>query len=77
MRGRGGWRGVGAALRRPEIEPGALASFRRERAADATLPLCMALMEGGFIGVIADKVHHAHPAWIAQFLKVLGTRIEP
>ena len=65
MRGRGGWRGVSDALRRPEIEPGALASFRRERAADATLPLCMALMEGGFIGVIADKVHHAHPAWIA------------
>jgi MFS family permease len=53
------------ALRRPEIEPAALASFRRERAADATLPLCMALMEGGFVGVIADKVYHAHPAWIA------------
>jgi len=60
-----GWRRIGAALRRPEIEPGALASFRRERAADATLPLCMALLEGGFIGVIADKVYHAHPAWIA------------
>jgi MFS family permease len=53
------------ALRRPAIEPAALASFRRERVADATLPLCMALMEGGFVGVIADKVHHAHPAWIA------------
>jgi MFS family permease len=25
----------------------------------------MALMEGGFVGVIADKVYHAHPAWIA------------
>ena len=62
---RGGWRGWADALRRPEIEPEALASFRRERAADATLPLCMALMEGGVIGVIADKVYHAHPAWIA------------
>ena len=62
---RAGWRGWAEALRRPEIEPGALASFRRERAADATLPLCMALMEGGFVGVIADKVYHAHPAWIA------------
>jgi MFS family permease len=62
---RGGWRGWTDALRRPEIEPAALASFRRERAADATLPLCMALMEGGFVGVIADKVYHAHPAWIA------------
>lgn len=62
---RGGWRGAFDALRRPEIEAAALASFRRERAADATLPLCMALMEGGFVGVIADKVYHAHPAWIA------------
>jgi MFS family permease len=62
---RGGWRSALEALRRPEIEPAALASFRRERAADATLPLCMALMEGGFVGVIADKVYHAHPAWIA------------
>jgi len=62
---RAGGRGWADALRRPEIEPAALASFRRERAADATLPLCMALMEGGFIGVIADKVYHAHPAWIA------------
>lgn len=67
MRGpeRGGWRGALDALRRPEIGPSALASFRRERAADATLPVCMALMEGGFVGVIADKVYHAHPAWIA------------
>jgi MFS family permease len=62
---RGGWRGALDALRRPEIGPSALASFRRERAADATLPVCMALMEGGFVGVIADKVYHAHPAWIA------------
>lgn len=62
---RGGWRGAFDALRRPEIEAAVLASFRRERAADATLPLCMALMEGGFVGVIADKVYHAHPAWIA------------
>ncbi len=42
-----------------------LASFRHERAADATLPVCYALMEGGFVGVIADKVYDAHPAWIA------------
>jgi MFS family permease len=66
--GGGGRRGLGAlagALRRPAIEPDSLASFRRERAADATLPVCYALMEGGFVGVIADKVFHAHPAWIA------------
>jgi len=60
-----GWRGWADALRRPAIEPESLASFRRERAADATLPLAMALMEGGVIGVIADKVYHAHPMWIA------------
>jgi MFS family permease len=63
--GRGGLAALADVLRRPPIEPDALASFRRERAADATLPICYALMEGGFVGVIADKVYHAHPAWIA------------
>jgi hypothetical protein len=63
--GRGGLGALAAALRRPALEPGSLASFRRERAAEATLPICYALMEGGFVGVIADKVYHAHPAWIA------------
>ena len=63
--GGGGGRSRTQWLRRPAIEPGALASFRRERAADATLPVCYALMEGGFVGVIADKIYHAHPAWIA------------
>jgi MFS family permease len=64
----GGGRGLRAlrgALRRPEIDALALASFRRERTADAALPFCLALMEGGFVGVIADKVYHAHPALIA------------
>jgi hypothetical protein len=60
-----GWRALHGALRRPAIDALALASFRRERAADATLPVAYALMEGGFVGVIADKVYHAHPAWIA------------
>lgn len=63
--GRGRLGALAAALRRPPIEADSLASFRRERAADATLPICYALMEGGFVGVIADKVYHAHPAWIA------------
>jgi hypothetical protein len=61
-RRRRGWAG---GLRRPEIDAAALASFRRERVADATLPACLALLEGGVIGVIADKVYHAHPFWIA------------
>jgi hypothetical protein len=59
---RSSWAG---GLRRPEIDAAALASFRRERIADATLPACLALVEGGVIGVIADKVYHAHPFWIA------------
>jgi MFS family permease len=54
-----------ASLRRPAMDTLGLASFRHERAADATLPVCYALMEGGFVGVIADKVYDAHPAWIA------------
>ena len=66
---RRGWglraRALAASLRRPAIELVALRSFRSERAADATLPVCYAVMEGGFVGVIADKVYHAHPAWIA------------
>jgi MFS family permease len=57
--------GIASGLRRPEIDDAALQSFRRERAADATLPACLALVEGGVIGVIADKVYHAHPFWIA------------
>ena len=57
-----GWTG---GFGRPEIDADALRSFRRERAADATLPACLALVEGGVIGVIADKVYHAHPFWIA------------
>ncbi|MEN8159287.1 MAG: MFS transporter [Myxococcota bacterium] len=61
-RGPRAWLG---ALRRPAIDTLGLASFRHERAADATLPVCYALMEGGFVGVIADKVYDAHPAWIA------------
>jgi hypothetical protein len=61
-RGPSAWLG---ALRRPAIDAFGLASFRHERAADATLPVCYALMEGGFVGVIADKVYDAHPAWIA------------
>jgi MFS family permease len=54
-----------ASLRRPAMDADGLASFRHERTADATLPVCYALMEGGFVGVIADKVYDAHPALIA------------
>lgn len=50
---------------RPELERGALSAFRFERVTDLTLPVGYALLEGGFVGVIADKVFAVHPFWIA------------
>lgn len=49
----------------PELPEWSLASFRRERVADATIAVSYALMEGGFVAVIADKVFHVHPMWLA------------
>jgi hypothetical protein len=50
---------------RPDIPPFALASYRRELGADAALPACYALLEGGFVGVVADKVFELGPFGIA------------
>jgi hypothetical protein len=52
-------------LQRPDIPPFALASYRRELRAEAALPACYALLEGGFVGVLADKVFHLGPFGIA------------
>lgn len=52
-------------LQRPEISPFALASYRRELRAEAALPACYALLEGGFVGVLADKVFQLGPFGIA------------
>jgi hypothetical protein len=52
-------------LRRPAISPFALASYRRELRAEAALPACYALLEGGFVGVIGDKVFQLGPFGIA------------
>ena len=52
-------------LQRPDLTPFALASFRCELRAEATLPICYALLEGGFVGVLADKVFHLGPFGIA------------
>ncbi len=49
----------------PPLDPLARASYRRELAADATLPACYALLEGGFVGVLADKAFHLSPFGIA------------
>ncbi len=42
-----------------------LAGYRRERITEACFTVGPALMEGGFIGVIADKLFHVHPAVLA------------
>jgi MFS family permease len=52
-------------LKRPEISSFALASYRRELRAEAALPACYALLEGGFVGVLADKVFQLGPFGIA------------
>ena len=38
-------------------------SFRREQITQLTLPPAFALMEGGIVGVIADKIYHVQP-WL-------------
>jgi MFS family permease len=58
-------RGAFGDLRRPAMRQTVLSSYRRERLYDATYPIVGALMEGGFLGVIADKVYHVHPAVLA------------
>ena len=40
-------------------------AYRKELVTEATLPMCFAVMEGGFAGVIADKVFSASPLVIA------------
>jgi MFS family permease len=54
-----------SVLRRPELGPLALAGYRRERWTEAFFTVGPALLEGGFIGVIADKHFHVHPAVLA------------
>jgi len=56
------WRSL---LRRPEIAPRSLDSYRRERTAQWFLPIGYGLLEGGFVGVIADKVYHVPPSALA------------
>ncbi|MEX2208338.1 MAG: MFS transporter [Myxococcota bacterium] len=52
-------------FRRPELGVLALEGYRRERWTEACFTAGPALMEGGFIGVIADKLFHVHPAVLA------------
>ena len=59
------WRRVAAHLTRPEIAATALASYRYERWTELAMPIAGTLLEGGFIGVIADKLYHVHPSVLA------------
>ena len=52
-------------LERPEISAVALAGYRHERIRDLCFPVASALMEGGFVGVLADKIYHVHPSVLA------------
>ncbi len=57
-------------LERPAVDRRALRGYRRERVTEITLPVALALMEGGFVGVVADKVYHVHPAVLATITAV-------
>ena len=59
------WRRVAAHLTRPQIAAAALASYRYERRTELAMPIAGTLLEGGFIGVIADKLYHVHPSVLA------------
>ncbi len=53
------------SIRRPELGALSLVGYRRERITEACFSIGPALLEGGFIGVIADKLFHVHPAVLA------------
>ncbi len=48
-----------------ELDAHAQRSFRRELLTSCTMPIAVTMMEGGFVGVLADKVYHVHPALLA------------
>ena len=52
-------------LRRPALPRIAKESYRRERFGELTLPLATVLMEGGVVGVIADKIYAVSPFVLA------------
>jgi hypothetical protein len=53
------------SLRRPALPELPLRGYRKERLTEAFFSSGLSLMEGGFIGVIADKLFHVHPAVLA------------
>src|SRR5262245_25050549 len=53
------------SLRRPALAEVSLRGYRQERLFDGFFNAGLALVEGGFVGVIADKLFHVHPAVLA------------
>lgn len=56
---------LGRRLRRPLLVPLALAGYRRERVTEISFPVAAAMMEGGFLGVVAAKIFEVQPAVLA------------
>ena len=51
----------------PKLQPDEKKSLKREQINDLTVPVALAMLEGGFIGVIADKIYDV-PAWVLALL---------
>ncbi len=51
--------------RRPPLSGESLASYRRERVRELSFPAGVALVEGGFVGVVASQLYGASPIAIA------------
>ena len=77
-----------ALLRRifgtPKLAPAEKKSLKREQVNDLTVPVALAMLEGGFIGVIADKIYNvpagvlallASAAFIGNLSSYLWTRV--
>lgn len=56
---------TGARIARPSIEPLAQRGYELERIHELGVPIALALMEAGFIGVVATKLYGVHPAALA------------
>ncbi len=48
-----------------QLTPAARRSLNREQITELTVPVALAMLEGGFIGVIADKIYNVPPSVIA------------
>jgi MFS family permease len=56
---------TGARMGRPSVDPVAQSGYEKERIYEVGIHIGIAVMEGGFVGVIADKMYAVHPAVLA------------